>query len=181
LTGNSKWQRVIDRMKIGAVGPDIKHISQLKVQIAAVRITQDQLWPGMAKCPGGFLYYASRDNPSDTAEFYVQYDQNFWEKGLAQLAEWRELFLQDKLPGDNDHKTHPFGWKWSYTPCLHCDFKKEVCKPDYKDKVEVLSESNGVRFAKMVYGQEEYDPEAARAAVLDQWDEDDPTSDRILS
>lgn len=161
----TKYQKDIDEMLLGR-GPDDAHVSQLKVQLALVRMFQGQLWPGLDPLTHGFIYYVSRDRPSSTAEFRVDYDATFFALGVERLKQWRAFFQEDFLPVTNPSKKHPMGWKWSYPPCQWCAFKK-TCKTDFQEGVVALSESRGVERAKLV--RPDYDPVEARKRVSERW------------
>lgn len=165
----TKYQKVLDKMLIGAQGPDENHVSQLKVQLALVRHFQAELWPGLDPVTHGYIYYLSRDNPSVTAEFRVDYDEAFFKMGVERLKQWRQYFMEDVLPVINPSKKHPLGWRWSYPPCQWCDFKK-TCKLDFEQGIEQLSESVGIGRAKLV--RPDYDFEAAKLRVRARWPRD---------
>lgn len=162
----SKFQSVIDKMRVGAQGPDEEHVRQLKVQLALVRRNQEKLWPGLDPVTHGYIYYVSRDNPVDTAEFRVDLDEKFFETGLEVLKDWKSFFEEDRLPEINASKKHPMGWRWSYKPCLYCPFKK-TCQLDFQAKRTTLSDSVGIDRAKLA--RPGYNPEVARKRVFDRW------------
>lgn len=166
----TKDRETVEAMQAGR-GPDDGHVFQLKVQLALVRIFQDELWPGLDPVTHGFVYYVSRGDKKGeqqvlTAEFRVDLDQRFFEIGVERLKQWRSYFLEDVLPEENPDKRHPMGWKWSYLPCQWCNFKK-TCKLDFQERVTTLSESRGIGRARLV--RPEYDPDAARLRVLNRW------------
>ena len=169
----TKDHDTIKRMQAGMRGPDATHITQAKVQVALVRHFQGDLWPGLDPVTHGFVYYMSRDDPSNTAEYRVDYDEKFFEIGVERLKQWRAMFLEDVLPEIEPGKRtskfgHPNGWRWSYPPCAWCDFKT-TCQLDFREGVEELSNSIGIGRAKLV--REDYDYEAARARVFDRWND----------
>lgn len=163
----TKWQRVIDDMKLGKKGPDQAHINQLKTQLGFVRLYQDQMWPGLDPVTHGYVYYLSRDNPSDTAEFRVDYDEKFFNQGVERLKQFKGFFLEDVLPEINPSKKHPMGWRWSYEPCKYCPAKK-ICQTDFKSGVTNLSDSTGIKESAKI--REHYDFEAAKRRVLKRWE-----------
>jgi CRISPR/Cas system-associated exonuclease Cas4 (RecB family) len=163
----TKYQKDIDEMLLGR-GPDSAHVTQLKVQLALVRRFQGQLWPGLDPVTHGYIYYLSRDRPSSTAEFRVDYDETFFALGVQRLQQWKAYFQEDYLPQVNASKKHPMGWKWSYPPCQWCAFKK-TCKEDFQTGVDTLTASSGIGRARLV--RPDYDPAAARARVLARWRE----------
>lgn len=164
----------IAAMKMGQ-GPFPEHISQVKVEIAFTRLYQElgQWLPfdEFDPCTHGYIYYVSRDNPLETAEFRVDYDPEFFNVGVEKLKRWRAYFEEDLLPEDNPGKRstifgHPNGWRWSKDPCQWCSFKK-TCQLDFRESVTQLSDSNGVNRARRV--RPDYDPQAARQRVRDRW------------
>lgn len=169
-------QAVIDEMKLGR-GPFVEHISQVKVEIAFLRYYQQKgLWLPLNEfslVDHGTIYYGSRDNPLDTAEFRVDHDETFWQAGIQKLKRWRGYFEEDLLPEDKPGKRssqfgHPHGWRWSYKPCQWCGFKK-TCQLDFREGTTQLSNSNGVNRARKV--RPDYDPDAARKRVKERWAE----------
>jgi hypothetical protein len=144
------------------------------VQIACVRAAQaaGEAWTGMDLCDHGYIYYLSRDKPSVTAEFRVDYDKSFFETGKQRLKEWKAMFLEDVLPelkppAKITTRSHPNGWRWSYPPCNWCPFKR-TCQLDHQQGITTLSESVGIERAKLVRPQ--YDPDAAIQRVKERWD-----------
>lgn len=166
----SKYQEVIDEMQLGIRKPDDAHISQLKVQLALIRDAQErgELWSEYDLVDHGYIYYLSRDRPFETAEFRVDYDERFFEMGIEKLKEWKQMFIDERLPSENPSKRHPNGWRWSYPPCQWCDFKK-TCKLDFEQGIDSLPESVGINRAKLV--NDSYNYENARKRVLDRWNE----------
>ena len=181
-----KYAADIVRMKVGLQGPDEAHIVQAKTYVAFMRILGKQLWPKLPLIEDGTIFYASRDNPRDTAEFIVQYDPKFMEAGREQLKIWKTWFDEDVLPsqlggqipldetakGRKVSKRHPLGktFRWTYQPCLWCDWQK-TCKTDFKEEVLKLSKSNGVDYAKTL--RKSYSPKAIRQAVYAAWEDDE--------
>lgn len=163
----TKYQDVIDQMLTGAKGPDEAHVRQIKTQLGFTRIFQSELWPGLDPVTHGYIYYLSRDKPSMTAEFRVDYDERFFEMGVERLKEWRRMFEEGFLPSINPSKKHPMGWRWSYPPCQWCDFKK-TCKLDHEAKQEDLLDSVGIERAKLI--RKHYDPVKARERVKKRWE-----------
>jgi len=172
----TKYQKDIDEMLLGR-GPDASHVSQLKVQLAFVRMYQKDLWPGLDPVTHGFIYYLSRDRPSSTAEFRVDYDPTFFALGVERLKAWKAYFQEDYLPEIKPSKRHPMGWKWSYPPCQWCPFKK-TCKIDFQERVGALSESRGIERARLV--RPNYDAEFARLRVLARWEDRGQNDDEPL-
>jgi hypothetical protein len=163
---------VVAEMKLGR-GPFPEHVSQNKVQTAFIRLYQERgwMWEDMDLATHGLIYYVSRDNPLETAEFRVDLDQEFFVAGIQKLKRWRGHFDEDLLPEDNPGKRttqfgHPHGWRWSKQPCQWCQFKK-TCQLDFRESVTQLSDSNGVNRARLV--RPDYDPVAARQRVKQRW------------
>jgi hypothetical protein len=110
----------------------------------------------------GVVLYCARDNPEVRASWYLEHDEQWFQKGLAVLRQAQEHYAQDLVP------PHPFGGKqWSAQPCQWCDHKKNTCKPDQLAGVAKLTESHGVEWSRGVFGH--YDPVAVRRAVLERW------------
>ena len=160
----TKGKEHIEEMLVGKRGPDDRHISQLKVQIALA--ARENLWPDKKPITHGFLYYASRDDPTKTAEFRVDLDDHFFDAGIDKLRQWRAYFEEGVLPSINPSKRHPMGWRWSYQPCQWCPFKK-ACQEDHKEGIDDLMESNAVYKAGRI--RDDYDAELARLKVLARW------------
>lgn len=160
-----KFSEVVEEMLLGR-GPDSAHVSQIKVQLAFIKMFQDELWPGLDPVTHGYIYYLSRDDPSVTAEFRVDLDMKFFETGIERLRQWRHMFEEEILPSVNPSKKHPMGWRWSYQPCVWCDYKP-VCKADHEQKIDSLSQSTGIPRAKLI--REHYDYDAARKRVKERW------------
>lgn len=159
-------------------GPFPEHVSQVKVEIAFVRAFQEAgLWlpvsEGYELTRYGSIYYVSRDDPKVTAEFRIDYDENFWVAGVEKLKRWRANFEEDLLPEDKPGKRssifgHPHGWRWSYPPCQWCDFKK-TCQLDFREGTTSLSGSIGVRRSQQI--RKDYDPEFSKLRVRARWQE----------
>jgi CRISPR/Cas system-associated exonuclease Cas4 (RecB family) len=174
----TKYQSAIDEMKLAKRGPDLKHIFQLKTQLALVRIAmaESNLWSEYKPPTHGYIYYLSRDRPSDTAEFRVEYDKKFFEAGIKRLMQWKQLFLDDVLPEKPKGKRttnfgHPMGaegFKWSQLPCQWCDYKK-TCQLDFRQSKTALSDSVGIDRTKAA--RPGYDPAEAIKRVQERWAE----------
>jgi hypothetical protein len=163
---------VLQEMQLGR-GPFPDHIKQVKVEIAFVRMYQKLGWwlSDLDLCTHGIIYYVSRDNPLVTAEFRVDHDENFFVAGVEKLKRWRAFFEEDHLPemkpGKRDSRFgHPNGWRWSYQPCQWCSFKK-TCQLDFREGNTQLSDSLGVRRARLI--RKDYDAESARLRVRGRW------------
>lgn len=145
----SKDHEVVELMKRGKRSFDEAHRNQLLTYI------------GIPKYKDGTLLYVSRNRPSITHEFKFDYSENFMTQGFAKLGQWKENFLEEKLP------ERPKEWKWTESPCRFCPVKR-FCKQDVKEKVETLKESNAITHAKDVYN--EYDYDKTRQEVLNRWE-----------
>jgi CRISPR/Cas system-associated exonuclease Cas4 (RecB family) len=161
---------VIQQMKRGR-GPFDEHVRQIRAQIGLMRQAQPD-WHG-PPIDHGYLYYISRDNPVETAEFLVEHDEGFWIAGIETLKRWRVYFEEDMLPElDPGRRSsihgHPHGWRWSYPPCAYCAFKR-TCQLDFREGCTTLSDSSGIDRAKKV--RPEYDMELARLRVRARWQE----------
>ena len=174
---------VLAEMQVGR-GPFLNHVSQVKVEIAFTRLYQEQgLWlSNMDLCDHGMIYYVSRDNPLVTAEFRVDYDENFFVAGVEKLKRWRTYFEEDVLPELKPGKRtsnfgHPHGWRWSYEPCQFCSFKK-TCQLDFREGCTTLSDSNGVNRAKLV--RPDYDVESARLRVRARWQKKKAEAEELI-
>lgn len=157
----SKDHNAVLEMQMGQRSFDPAHRKQILTYIGFTHENSKRLWPDLDECIDGSILYVSRDRPGTTHEFRFQYNQEFMDKGRAQLADWRQHFLQEQLP------ERPKSWKWTEPPCKWCPVKK-ICKADYQQDVEKLSDSNGIAHAKEVRG--EYDYEEVRNEVLDRWE-----------
>ena len=160
----TKDHDVIYSMQVGSRSYDERHYMQLQAYLyLCIRFHHEMGWDklGLEPAVGGIIYYASRQDPTNTAEFYVPADAMLMADANAVIAATKQAFIEDELP------PRPKDWKWTEDPCKWCDFKKYACKPDDKAKVTKLSESNGIEFAKSV--REEYDPIKTREKVLKRW------------
>lgn len=173
-----RYADVIERMKVGLEGPDPAHVIQAKTYVVYMHELSKQLWPQYEPLRDGTIFYCSRDNPRETAEFFVEYDPAFKEAGRLKLKKWKEWFEDEILPtqalvefqdvGKKPIKRHPLGrgWKWTELPCCWCDFKK-TCKADHEAGTESLDESKAIEIAEQVRG--EYNYGAVREAVFSAW------------
>lgn len=125
----------------------------------------------------GRLYYFSRDDPTNTREFFYEYDKNFMEVGRKQLKIWKAYWLKDLLPQTDFTGKHPFGWNWTTpeSPCRWCDFSKAgngICNSDHETakalgKMIQLSQSSAIEEAQIE--RPEYSYDLVRAAVEKRW------------
>ena len=135
----------------------------------------------------GSLYYVSRDHPTDTWEFFFDYDPQFMIEGRKQLASWKRWFIEGLLPQTNleDKRfSHPMGWTWTkskkdpLSPCEWCDYG-DLCREDHRKAVAQgkpikLSESAGIEAAREVRAG--YDFDLVQMAVLKRWENDNDTA-----
>lgn len=157
----TKWDSVIDKMKAGQQSFDPAHRIQCLTYIGLTR-DNAHLWPELEPCNSGSILYLSRDNPSKTHEFVFSYNEEFMKEGREKLEEWKQNYLNGELP------ERPKNWKWTEEPCKWCVYKRDVCKPDYKDGVTKLKDSNGIAWAEK-QRKIGYDYEETRKAVLQRW------------
>lgn len=143
---------------------DDPHRRQLLTYIAMLNMESKKLWPDLKPVRDGTILYVSRAEPSVMMEYYFELDEAFFDEGKRKLAEWRDMFMEGVIP------PRPKDWKWTDLPCKWCDHKKHTCKPDDKQKIEMLMESHGRAWAENVYG--EYDGKAVRDSVLERWQRD---------
>lgn len=160
----SKAIKVIDQMIEGERSYDEKHYIQVQAYIYLCRKFHIEMgWAdlGLKPAESGFIIYAAREEPTKIKEFYIEADYELISEGIRTLQEWREDFKDDILP------ERPKSWMWTLDPCKWCDFKKHVCKPDYKAGITKLSESHAVEFTKNL--RSNYDPDIIKERVLDRW------------
>lgn len=160
----SKKHNVVLEMQEGSMSYDPKHYNQIQAYIFFCnKYHKDMGWDAMGLEPAksGYIYYVSREDPRTTAEFYVQADWDLINEGIEKLKGWRQNFIDDELP------ELPKIWFWSKGPCRFCDFKKNVCKPDWKAGVTKISESNGIEFTKNL--RPTYDFDKIKKRVIDKW------------
>lgn len=161
----SKDHDIITSMQVGSRSYDDRHFMQLQAYLyLVIRFHHEMGWDklGLQPAIGGIIYYVSRQDPTHTAEFYIEADGMLMADANAVIAAAKLDFQVDRLP------PRPKDWKWSEHPCQFCDFKKFACKPDDKAGITVLSETNGAAFARTVRG--EYDPFKTREKVLERWE-----------
>jgi CRISPR/Cas system-associated exonuclease Cas4 (RecB family) len=165
--------KVLNEMRLAKRGPYPNHVNQIKVQIAFIRLYQENGWwlSDMDPVTHGYIYYGSRDEPTTTAEFRIDYDRDYFVAGVERLKRYRAYFEEDVLPEMNPGKRstvfgHPHGWRWSKEPCQFCNYKK-TCQLDFREGREQLSDSIGVDFMQKI--RPDYDVEAVRLRVRARW------------
>jgi CRISPR/Cas system-associated exonuclease Cas4 (RecB family) len=161
----SKNHDVVQEMQLGRRSYETKHYNQLQAYIYLCNLFhRDMGWEAMGLAPaqGGYIYYASRQNPSLSHAFFVEIDTELIEQGVALLQEWRQSYLNDELPA------RPKDWKWTEEPCKWCPMKKYVCKPDNKEKITNLRDSNAISFAHSL--REKYNYDEIKEETIKRWD-----------
>lgn len=161
----SKNHDVVQEMQLGRRSYEQKHYLQLQAYLYLCNIFHgDMGWGEMGLEParGGYIFYASRQNPSVTHAFFVEIDWELIQRGTALLQEWRGDFISDNLP------ERPKEWRWTEEPCKYCPMKRHACKPDNKDKVSNLRESNGVKWISNFRPTYNYDE--IKEEVIRRWD-----------
>lgn len=151
---------VVRDMQRGGRSYDPGHKSQLLAYVAMVRSVSEELWPDRPICNSGSIYYFNRSRPRETHEFLFEHDQDFIQKGIDRLSEWKENFINGELPPRDK------SWRWTESPCDWCDYKK-LCKDDVRNDVGRLEDSCAVKFAKTVNSA--YDHEKVIKAVQNRW------------
>jgi hypothetical protein len=162
----SKKNSVIEYMKVGGQSYDLQHYMQLQSYIFyCIKNHEKMGWDklGLEKSIGGIILYVSREDPSNTHEFYVNVDYEAINSANQKLADWKEFYFDDTLPARNKE------WKWTEQPCQWCPFKKHICKPDHQAGIVNLSQSNGVQFAKA--HNPNYNADNIRRRVLERWNQ----------
>jgi CRISPR/Cas system-associated exonuclease Cas4 (RecB family) len=159
----TKANEVVNEMKRGTKSYDYQHKGQIMAYMYFARIGHkllgfDKL--GLEKCIDGTIIYISRDDPSNIAEFIIQYDNAATKEALERLASYRQAYLDDKLP------TRPKTFWWTSEPCKWCEFKKG-CKIDHTEKITTLSESNLIKNANLQ--DDTYDLNKIRQSIDAYW------------
>lgn len=117
-------------------------------------------------CTSGSIYYVSRDNPSNTFEYYFAYDPDFMDEGRAKLANWKASYETGVLP---ERPRNAVGKVvgWSEEPCKWCPLKKEVCKPDFQAGATLIEHSHAHQYAQRL--KPDYDSTTTREEVVGRW------------
>lgn len=160
----SKDHDIITSMQAGSRSYDHRHFMQLQAYMyLCIYFHKEMGWDklGLQEAVGGVIYYVSRQDPTHTAEFYIEADGMLMADAAGVIAATKEAFLDDVLPPRDK------SWKWTEEPCKYCDFKKFACKPDDKAGITKLSETKGIDFAKTI--RSKYDPQETREKVLERW------------
>lgn len=160
----SKSKEVIDKMKLGTQGYYNDHYAQVQAYIYLCdKFYGTMNWEakGWGRPKGAVIYYASRENPRHTHEFFVEKDDEFIDRGVNALLQLQENWKTGILP------QRPKDWKWMEDPCKWCRFKKNVCKPDWKKDVVSIDESAAIEFTKKI--RPTYNIEDIKKGVSDRW------------
>jgi len=161
----SKKNNVIEYMKVGGQSYDDQHYYQLQAYIVWCKRNHKKMgWDklGLMPAKGGIIYYVSREDPRNTHEFYIEFDEGLNRDAEQTMAYWKKCFLNDILPG------RPKGWKWLDQPCKWNPYKK-LCKADDKEGIVKLSESNAVKFA--LEHNPSYNIEDIKRRVKERWEQ----------
>lgn len=159
----SKDTRSLIKLRIGEKEIPESNVGQVMAYGHMCRLVHEDMgWEQMGLKPaeGGILYFASRENPRDTWEKWVEWDQEYVDAGLARLKDWIVFFQEGRLP------ERPKEWRWTEEPCKWCDFKK-MCKEDIRNDIEKLQESTTIDLAKSRDPQ--YDPDKIIREVTKAW------------
>jgi hypothetical protein len=155
--------RNLIKLKIGEKEIPRNYIGQVQSYGHMARLHHEVLgWADMGLAPanGGIIYFASRDNPRETYEHWVPWDESYVEVGLRRLTAWINFFHEGRLP------ERPKEWRWTEEPCKWCPFKK-LCKEDIRQDVVKFSASKTIDFAKTV--DPGYDLNKVIEAVKGRW------------
>jgi hypothetical protein len=129
----------------------------------------------------GYLYYASRNDPDITREFYFEYDPEFMRKGREQLKMWRKYWEEGYLPQIDFEGKNPFGWNWTTddSPCKFCPYGSNrgtsVCREDHQEAVkrgELLPLAESLAVEEALESRPSYNLDLVRAAVATRWGAD---------
>lgn len=159
----SKSDEAIKKMRLNAQNYERKHYAQVQAYIYFCNLYHEEMgWADMGLQPArsGCLFYVSRENPRNTFEYHFAADWSLINKATQTLRECKHHYLSDTLPPRAKE------WKWSEEPCKYCNFKKFGCKPDTKENVKQISQSNIIEWASTVRS---YSLEDAKEKVLARW------------
>jgi len=163
----TKSEEHMQSMKKQMVTYDDQHKRQLLTYVSMFNSVSGELWPDMETLVDGTLLYVSRGNTTNMVGFTFGVDDEFYAAGRNKLMEWKDMFINSVLP------ERPKEWRWTEQPCKWCKYKKETCKPDFKNAVNSLRDSYGVLWAKKVYSSYNYD--VAHEKVLRSWNVESTT------
>lgn len=160
----SKTTKVLDEMIAGERSYDEKHYAQVQAYIFLCRKYHIEMgWEdiGLKPAESGYIFYASREEPTKTFQFFIEADYTLINNGINTLKDWKANFLSGDLP------ERPKGWMWGLEPCKWCSYKRDVCKPDYKAGVTRLEDSHAIEYTKNL--RKNYDPEKTKERVVERW------------
>lgn len=158
----TKSDDVVTAMKSGIRKYDEQHMNQLLAQLSSFHGSSGFPWSNNGSISSGSILYVSRSNMSNVCEFKFDRDDDFFQSGLKIIEGWKSYFERDVIP-DRDAD-----FQWSKGECQSCKFKKSICKPDFRDSNNVLSESHGVSFSDDIY-DDGYDFNFVKKAIYDRW------------
>lgn len=164
LDVKSKDDKGLLKLRLGEAQPPRNYVAQVMTYCYLARIYHAEMgWEdiGLREAEGGIIYFVSRNNPRDTHEHWVKYDQGYVDAGLERLERWIQHFHDGELP-ERDRS-----WRWTEDPCKWCDYKK-ACKQDIKDGVVHFVESSAVALART--RNADYDPRRVVRQVKEAWE-----------
>jgi len=159
----SKNDESIRKMRVGALSYNPKHYAQIQAYIYLCNLYHEEMgWAAMGLEPANSasLFYVSRENPSFAFEYHLKANWPLINFAIERLKEWKQHFISDTLPPRDK------SWQWSKDSCQYCEMKKFACKPDNKNDIQKLSDSNGVAFAESLL---EYSFSEIKEKVLSRW------------
>lgn len=160
----SKTTKVLDEMIAGERSYDEKHYAQVQAYIFLCRKYHVEMgWEdlGLKPAESGYIFYASREEPTKTHQFFIEADYELINDGINTLKDWKANFLSGELP------ERPKGWLWTLDPCRWCDFKRDICKPDHKAGVTHIEDSHAIEYTKKL--RKNYSPEETKERVVARW------------
>jgi hypothetical protein len=152
----------IKQLRSGLMKPAVDYWTQLQGYMNLVARHADR-FPGIDRCEDGSLVYFNRARPAERLVFGYERDEAYFDYALSVLAEARDAFIAEELP------EQPFGGKeWGSDPCAWCQYKREFCKPAWKEGVKKLDDVVEIasRFDP-TYTHDRY--QASRMAVIMRW------------
>lgn len=131
---------------------------------------KDRQWEHfeLGHCTSGSVLYIARDNPNIFHEFVFEHDPDWWNDGKERLTEVKDCFIEETIPQDLPMHEDGKAVGWSKGDCAYCPLKRDICKPDHKEGIVNIKDSNALRVAKEI--NENYSYEEARKRVLNAWD-----------
>lgn len=159
----SKKHEHVEQMRNMERSFDVAHRGQCMTYMWFTRMAHEHLGfdkLGLKPCQSGTIIYLSRDAPGYSAEFWIDFDEDEFNAGLARLKKWKESYLEKELP-PRDPSLY-----WTKPPCQYCDFKK-VCKEDDKLGVISLDTSGAIGAAREIIP--DYDFDKVWQEVMGSW------------